>query len=90
MTKSPESIDPAFATQVLGEILSYNFKTSKEGQIAMARAHGANLVGISAAGLLGTPETIRPINREDDPKLVRPFKKWLRRNGHKDFIKSIE
>ena len=89
MTKNPEDTDPAFATQVLGEILSYHFLTSREGQIAEARAHGAALVGISAVGLLGTQETIRPINKENNPKMVRPFKRWLRRNGHKDFIKSI-
>lgn len=30
-------------------------------------------------------ETISPINKETDPKLIKPFKKWLKQNGYTRF-----
>lgn len=85
MTKSHETSELSNPLEIISTIQSARYRSTREGQIAMGRAAGAQLVVISEAGVLGgSLESIRPITRESDPKLVRPFKRWLRRNGLKD------
>jgi hypothetical protein len=91
MNRNHEQSEHEPQSDVLGKILSSAFRDSREGQIAEGRAMGASIVGIRAAGIIGeTAEPMRPIDSVSDPKLMRPFKKWMKRNGYESHINRIK
>jgi hypothetical protein len=67
------------------QILAYGFRNSKEGMIAVGRSLGASTILFSDIALPVTAETARPIDIETDPRLIKPFKKWLKQNEYTGF-----